>query len=146
MGMGVGGGGGGRAGAGAAARALVLGAVGGVALLYILPVSSVVPLALIIKMMASGVGAAIFGVFLLIPLVFAALSLFGVLGRDLTDIAVLLSVLILLWAPVGMALRGIMIEDATQLYVAVGLLWASATAALSLAQLLSLAAARTQSA
>ena len=39
-------------------------------------------------------------------------------GRDLTDIGVLLSVLILLWAPVGVALRGIMIEDATQLYVA----------------------------
>ncbi|HEX8950383.1 MAG TPA: hypothetical protein VF945_00990, partial [Polyangia bacterium] len=124
------------------ARLLVLVAVAAVALLYVLPVSSVVPIALIFKMMASGFGAAIFGVFLLIPLLFAGLSLFGVLGRDLTDIAVLLSVLILLWAPVGMALRGIMIEDATQLYVAVGLLWASATAALSLAQLLSLAAAR----
>jgi len=124
------------------ARGLVLAAVAAVALLYVLPVSSVVPIALIFKMMVSGVGAAIFAVFLLIPLVFAALSLFGVLGRDLTDIAVLLSVLILLWAPVGMALRGIMIEDATQLYVAVGLLWASATAALSLAQLLSVAAAR----
>ncbi len=125
------------------ARLLVLAAVAAVALLYLLPVSSVVPIAVIFKMMGSGLGAAIFAVFLLIPLVFAALSLFGVLGRDLTDIAVLLSVLILLWAPVGMALRGIMIEDATQLYVAVGLLWASATAALSLAQLLSLAAART---
>ncbi|MGZ3440790.1 MAG: hypothetical protein ACXVDD_14805 [Polyangia bacterium] len=132
-----------RAQSSPAARGLVLAAVAAVALLYLLPVSSVIPLALIIKMMGSGVGAAIFGVFLLIPLVFAALSLTGVLGRDLTDIAVLLSVLILLWAPVGMALRGIMIEDATQLYVAVGLLWASATAALSLAQLLSLAAART---
>ncbi|MGZ3430079.1 MAG: hypothetical protein ACXVCV_25685, partial [Polyangia bacterium] len=132
-----------RAQSSPAARGLVLAAVAAVALLYLLPVSSVIPLALIIRMMASGVGAAIFGVFLLIPLVFAALSLTGVLGRDLTDIAVLLSVLILLWAPVGMALRGIMIEDATQLYVAVGLLWASATAALSLAQLLSLAAART---
>ena len=127
------------------ARGLVMAAVAAVALLYVLPVSSVVPLALIVKMMASGVGAAIFGVFLLIPLVFAALSLFGVMGRDLTDIAVLLSVLILLWAPVGMALRGIMIEDATQLYVAAGLLCASATAALSLAQLLSRAAARTRS-
>jgi hypothetical protein len=129
-----------------AARLLVLAAVAAVALLYVLPVSSVVPIALIFKMMASGFGAAIFAVFLLIPLVFAALSLFGVLGRDLTDVAVLLSVLILLWAPVGMALRGIMIEDATQLYVAVGLLCASATAALSLAQLLSLAATRPHSA
>jgi hypothetical protein len=131
-----------RAQSSSLARLLVVAAVAAVALLYVLPVSSVVPIALIVKMMSSGLGAAIFGVFLLIPLVFAALSLFGVLGRDLTDIAVLLSVLILLWAPVGMALRGIMIEDATQLYVAVGLLWASATAALSLAQLLSLAAAR----
>ncbi len=131
-----------RAQSSSAARLLVLAAVAAVALLYLLPVSSVVPVALIFKMMASGFGGAIFAVFLLVPLVFAALSLFGVLGRDLTDIAVLLSVLILLWAPVGMALRGIMIEDATQLYVAVGLLWASATAALSLAQLLSLAAAR----
>jgi hypothetical protein len=124
------------------AGVLVLAAVAAVALLYVLPVSSVVPIAFIFKMMASGFGAAIFALFLLIPLLFAALSLFGVLGRDLTDVAVLLSVLILLWAPVGMALRGIMIEDATQLYVAVGLLWASGTAALSLAQLLSLAAAR----
>ena len=131
-----------RAQSSSAARLLVMAAVAAVALLYVLPISSVVPIALIFKMMASGFGAAIFGVFLLIPLVFAGLSLIGVLGRDLTDIAVLLSVLILLWAPVGMALRGIMIEDATQLYVAVGLLWASATAALSLAQLLSLAAAR----
>jgi hypothetical protein len=135
-----------RAQSSPAARLLVLAAVAAVVLLYVLPVSSVVPIALIFKMMTSGFGAAIFAVFLLIPLLFAALSLFGVLGRDLTDIAVLLSVLILLWAPVGMALRGIMIEDATQLYVAVGLLWASATAALSLAQLLSLAAARTQAA
>jgi hypothetical protein len=131
-----------RAQSSGAARLLVLAAVAAVALLYFMPASSVVPIALIFKMMGSGIGAAIFAVFMLVPLVFAALSLFGVLGRDLTDIAVLLSVLILLWAPVGMALRGIMIEDATQLYVAVGLLWASATAALSLAQLLSLAAAR----
>ena len=54
--------------------------------LYLLPVSSVVPIAVIFKMMASGVGAAIFALFLLIPLVFAALSLFGVMGRDLTDV------------------------------------------------------------
>jgi hypothetical protein len=131
-----------RAQSSGAARLLVVAAVAAVVLLYVVPVSSVVPVAVIGKMMGAGFGAAIFAVFLLIPLVFAALSLIGVLGRDLTDIAVLLSVLILLWAPVGMALRGIMIEDATQLYVAVGLLWASATAALSLAQLLSLAAAR----
>jgi hypothetical protein len=135
-----------RAQSSPAARLLVLAAVAAVVLLYVMPVSSVVPVAVIFKMMGSGFGAAIFAVFLLIPLVFAALSLLGVMGRDMTDIAVLLSVLILLWAPVGMALRGIMIEDATQLYVAVGLLWASATAALSLAQLLSLAAARSPNA
>lgn len=129
-----------RAQSSPAARLLVLVAVAAVALLYLLPISSVVPLAAVFRMMASGVGGAIFGVFVLIPLVFAGLSLLGVMGRDLTDVGVLLSVLILLWAPVGVALRGIMIEDATQLYIAVGLLWASSTAALSLAQLLSLAA------
>ena len=122
------------------ARLLVLAAVAAVALLYLMPASSVVPIAAVFRMMGSGIGGAIFGVFVLIPLVFAALSLLGVLGRDLTDVGVLLSVLIILWAPVGVALRGIMIDDATQLYVAVSLLWASATAALSLAQLLSLAA------
>src|SRR5439155_22611459 len=56
-----------RAQSSPAARGLVMVAVAAVALLYLLPASSVVPLALIVKMMASGVGAAIFGVFLLIP-------------------------------------------------------------------------------
>ncbi len=127
-----------------AARLLVLAAVGAIVLLYLVPTSSVVPIAYVFKgMIGSGsIGLAIMGVFVLIPLVFAGLSLLGVMGRDLTDIGVLLSVLILLWAPVVVALRGLLIEDATQLYVAVGLLWASATAALSLAQLLSLASAR----
>lgn len=129
-----------RAQSSPAARVLVVAAVAAVALLYLAPASSVVPIAAVFRMMASGVGGAIFGLFVLIPLVFAALSLLGVMGRDLTDVGVLLSVLILLWAPVGVALRGIMMEDATQLYVAVGLLWASSTAALSLAQLLSIAA------
>ena len=55
-----------------------------------LPVSSVVPIVVIFKMMSSGFGAAIFAVFLLVPLMFAGLSLLGVLGRDLTDMAVLL--------------------------------------------------------
>lgn len=129
-----------RAQSSPAARLLVVAAVLAVALLYLVPSSSVVPIAAVFKMMGAGAGGAILGLFVLIPLVFAALSLLGVLGRDLTDIGVLLSVLILLWAPVGVALRGFLIDDATQLYVAVGLLWASATAALSLAQLLSLAA------
>jgi len=131
-----------RAQSSPAARLLVLTATAAVALLYLWPSAAVVPIAAVLKMMGSGVGGAIFGVFVLIPLVFAALSLLGVFGRDLADVGVLLSVLILLWAPVGVALRGIMIDDATQLYVAVGLLWASATAALSLAQLLSVAATR----
>jgi hypothetical protein len=130
-----------RAQSSPAARVLVVVAVASVVLLYLLPVSSVVPIAAVFKMISSGsIGLAIMGVFILIPLVFAGLSLLGVLGRDLTDVGVLLSVLILLWAPVVVALRGLLIEDATQLYAAVGLLWASATAALSLAQLLSLAA------
>ncbi|MDB4964373.1 MAG: hypothetical protein JWN44_62 [Myxococcales bacterium] len=131
-----------RAQSSPAARSLVLAAVASVALLYILPVSSVVPIAAVFKMMGSGLGYAVFGVYVLIPLVFAGLSLLGVLGRDFTEVGVLLSVLILLWAPVGIALRGMMMDDGTQLYVAVALLWASATAALSLAQLLSLAATR----
>jgi hypothetical protein len=129
-----------------AARTLVMAAVAAVALLFIVPVSSVVPIAAVFKMMSSGLGYAVFGIYVLIPLVFAGLSLLGVLGRDLTDVGVLLSVLILLWAPVGIALRGMMIDDGTQLYVAVALLWASATAALSLAQLLSLAATRPRTA
>lgn len=129
-----------RAQSSAAARLLVVAAVLAVVLLYLLPSSSVVPIAAVFKMMGSGAVGAVLGLFVLIPLVFAAMSLFGALGRDLADIGVLLSVLILLWAPVGVALRGLIIEDATQLYVAVGLLWASATAALSLAQLLSIAA------
>lgn len=135
-----------RAQTSSAARTLVMAAVAAVALLYILPVSSVVPIAAVFKMMGSGLGYAVFGIYVLIPLVFAGLSLLGVLGRDLTEVGVLLSVLILLWAPVGIALRGMMIDDGTQLYVAVALLWASATAALSLAQLLSLAATRPRTA
>jgi hypothetical protein len=107
--------------------------------------SSVVPIAFVFKMIASGsLGYAVLGVFVLVPLIFAGLSLVGVMGRDLTDIGALLSVLILLWAPVTVALRGLMIDDGTQLYVAVALLWASATAALSLAQLLAVTAGRAQ--
>ena len=123
-----------------ATRLLVLAAVAAVLLLYLVPSASVVPIAAVFKMMGEGAMGAVLGLFVLIPLVFAGLSLLGVLGRDLTDIGVLLSVLILLWAPAGVALRGLLIEDPTQLYVGVGLLWASGTAALSLAQLLSLAA------
>ncbi len=125
----------------AAARILVAAAVAAVAILYLVPVSSVVPIASVFKMIGSGqVGPAVIGLFILIPLVFAGLSLLGLLGRDLTDVGVLLSVLSLLWAPVVVALRGLIVDDGTQLYVALAILWASATSALSLAQLLSLAA------
>jgi hypothetical protein len=134
-----------RAQTSAVARPLALAAVAAVLLLYLLPTSSVVPIAFVFKMIASGsLGYAVLGLFVLVPLVFAGLSLLGVLGRDLTDIGALLSVLILLWAPVTVALRGLMIDDGTQLYVAVALLWASATAALSLAQLLAVTAGRAQ--
>jgi hypothetical protein len=124
-----------------AARRLVLCAVAAVALLYLLPESRVVPIVGVFKLIFSGsIGLMILGIFILAPLVFASLSLLGVMGRDLTDVGVLLSVLILLWAPVVVALRGVLLDDSTQLYVALALLWASATAALSWAQLLSLAA------
>jgi hypothetical protein len=124
-----------------AARLLVLAAVAAVGLLYLVPIASVVPIAGVLKMIFSGsVGFTVMGLFILVPLVFAAMSLLGVMGRDLADIEVLLSVLILLWAPVVVALRGLLMDDGTQLYVAIALLLASATAALSLAQLLSLAA------
>ncbi len=100
-----------------------------------------VPIAQVFRMIGSGqVLAAVIGLFVLIPLLFAGLSLLGLLGRDLTDVGVLLSILCLLWGPVVVALRGFMVEDGTQLYVALALLWASATSAVSLAQLLSLAA------
>ncbi|MFI5288200.1 MAG: hypothetical protein ACHQ17_01055 [Polyangia bacterium] len=124
-----------------AARALVMLAVGAVAVLYLVPIAQVVPIVGVVKMIFSGeLGPAVMGVFILIPLVFAALSLLGLLGRDLTDVGILLSVLILLWAPVVVALRGLLMEDGTQLYIALALLWASAISGLSLAQLLALAA------
>lgn len=123
------------------ARGLVAAAVAAVVVLYVVPAASVVPIVAVVRMVGSGeVAATVMGIFVLIPLIFAGLSLLGLLGRDLTDVGVLLSVLSLLWAPVVVALRGLIIEDTTQLYVAMALLWASATAALSLAQLLSLAA------
>jgi hypothetical protein len=124
-----------------AARVLVGGAVAAVAILYFAPASSVVPIAQVFRMIGSGqLILAVIGLFVLIPLVFAGLSLVGLMGRDLTDVGVLISVLCLLWAPVVVALRGFMLEDGTQLYVALALLAASATSAVSLAQLLSLMA------
>jgi hypothetical protein len=124
------------------ARRLVFAGVAAVVLLYVLPSAHVVPLVAVLRMLFSGFGGAIFAIFILIPLVFAGLSLLGVMGRDFTEVGVLLSVLILVWAPVGVAVRGVMIEDPTQLYVGVGVLWSSATAALSIAQLMFIAAPR----
>jgi len=89
---------------------------------------------------AGEVTSFLMGLFTLIPLGFAALSLLGLLGRDLTDVGVLLAVLSLLWAPLLVGARGLVLDDSTQVYGAVALLVASATAALSLAQILSLAA------
>jgi hypothetical protein len=124
-----------------AARTLVLLAVAAVALLYLAPDSSVVPILAVFKLIFSGsIGLLVTGLLVLVPLLFAGLSLLGVMGRDLADMGVLLSVLILLWGPVMVALRGMLMDDGTQLYVALCLLWASATSSVSLAQLLSLAA------
>jgi hypothetical protein len=123
------------------ARLLVAVAGGAVLLLYLVPVSSVVPLVAVFKMIVSGeIGTMLFNIFMLIPLAFAVLSLLGLVGRDLTDVGVLVSLLSLFWAPLFVALLGFVRDDATQYYVAVALLFASATAATSLAQLLSLAA------
>ncbi len=122
----------------ARARGLVVMAAIAVALLYLMPTSSVVPLVYVGRMLGSmTVGTTVVGLFIAIPLVLAALSLLGALGRDLTSVAVLLAVLILLWAPAAVL---IFIDDGTQLYLALALLWTSATAALCLAQLLALAA------
>jgi hypothetical protein len=130
-----------RAQKSSAARRLVLAAVAAVALLYLAPASSVVPIIAVFKLMFSGsIGLFVMALLVLVPLVFAGLSLLGVMGRDLADMEVLLSVLILLWGPVMVALRGLLMDDGTQLYVAICLLWASAISAVSLAQLLSLAA------
>jgi hypothetical protein len=133
-----------RAKSSAAARGLVMAAVAAVMILYLAPIPRGVPIVVVLNdLIRSGdIGLAVMGIFVLIPLVFAGLSLLGLMGRDLTDVGVLLSVLILLWAPTVVALEGLVTDDYTQLYIALALLWASATAALSLAQLLSLAARR----
>jgi hypothetical protein len=123
------------------ARLLVAVAGLAVLLLYLVPVSSVVPLVAVFKMIVSGeIGTMLFNIFMLIPLGFALLSLLGLVGRDLTDVGVLVSFVSLFWAPLFIALLGFARDDATQYYVALALLVASATAATSLAQLLSLAA------
>jgi hypothetical protein len=125
------------------ARLLVLAAVAGMLLLYLLPLPLGTPIALVLRGVTAGSpGHVLLAVLMLAPLLLGALALLGILGRDLGELGVLLAVLMLLWAPAAVALRGLLVDDSTQLYVAVALLWASATAALSLAQLLSVAAAR----
>jgi hypothetical protein len=124
----------------ARARTLVMVAAGSVAVLYLVPVSQVVPLVYVARMLSSAsVGPTVVGLFISIPLVLAALSLLGALGRDLASVAVLLAVLILLWPPAALLL---FVDDGTQLYLALGLLWTSAIAALCLAQVLTLGAGR----
>jgi hypothetical protein len=120
------------------ARALVVAAAIAVGLLYIVPGSSVVPLVFVGRLLGSmSVTHTALGLFIAIPLVLAALSLLGALGRDLTSVAVLLAVLNLLWAPAAVL---IFVDDGTQLYLALALLWTSAIAALCVAQLLTMAA------
>jgi hypothetical protein len=124
------------------ARALVLGAVAVVILLYLVPGQSVVPIVWVGQMLASmSVSTTVIGLFVAIPLVLAALSLLGALGKNLASAAVLLATLILLWAP---AAALVFIGDGTQLYLALAFLWAGATAALCLAQLLTMAASASQ--
>ena len=120
------------------ARAVVAIAIAAVAILYFAPSAKALPIAQVFRLIGSGQAIGVLmGLFVLVPLGFAALSLAGLLGREV-DAGVLFAVLCLLWAPVVLALRGFMVEDGTQLYVALALLWASATSAVSLAQLLSL--------
>ncbi|MEO6952995.1 MAG: hypothetical protein ABI321_14440 [Polyangia bacterium] len=126
----------------AAARLLLLAAVAALALLYVLPTSSVVPITYVGQMLASGLlEHMIIGVFLGAPLVLAALSLLAGVGRDLASAAALLATLMLAWAPAALLF---MVHDGTQLYVALALLWTSATAALCVAQLLMMAATRSR--
>jgi hypothetical protein len=123
------------------ARGLVVAAALAVALLYLVPYSGVMPLKYVGRLLVSGlVVPTVIGLFTAIPLVLAALSLIGALGRDLASAAVLLAVLILLWAPA--AVLWLIPDDGTQLYFALALLWSSAIAALCLAQVLALGAGR----
>jgi hypothetical protein len=121
-----------------ARRMLVLVAVLAVIVNYLAPNDNVVPLVAVFQTMLSGdVGGFLFALLLLVPLVLAMLSLLGLLGRDLSDVGTLLALVSLAWAPAMIAVRGIFVNDGTQLYVAIGLLAASSAAAVALAQLLS---------
>ncbi len=116
-------------------RASVVLAATVVGLVYVLPISSVMPISYLVRLLSSmSVTHTVLGLFLGIPLVLAVLSLLGSLGRDLASVAVLLSLLILLWPPAAVL---IFFADGTQYFVAVAILLTSTTAALSSAQLLS---------
>lgn len=98
------------------------------ALLYVLPTPEGLPISLAFSLLFRGsVGL---GLFLLAPLALGALSLCE--GRRG---GLFLSALILAWPSLGVMWRGHSLGDATQIYVGVGLLWASGTAALCLSEL-----------
>lgn len=125
-----------------AARTLLLVAVAALALLYVLPMFAVVPITYVGQLLRSGlIEHMVIGVFLGVPLLLAALSLLAAVGRDLASAAALLATLMLAWAPCALLF---MVHDGTQLYVALALLWTSATAALCVAQLLMMAATRSR--
>ena len=116
-------------------RAAVMLAALAVGLVYVLPISSVMPISYLVRLLGSmSVTHTVLGLFLGIPLVLAVLSLLGSLGRDLASVAVLLSLLILLWPPAAVL---IFFADGTQYFVAVAILLTSTTTALSSTQLLS---------
>jgi hypothetical protein len=117
-----------------AARRLIHAAVGAIALLYLWPSAAGVPIVAVLKLLSSGSWSAIvFGLFMLVPLVLAVRLL---LAQKLVEVSVPSALVVLLWMPAAVALHGLASDDATQMGVALGMLCASATAALSLAQLL----------
>lgn len=117
-------------------RGAVLVAALAVGSVYLLPISSVMPVVYLARLLGSmSVTHTVLGLFLGIPLLLAALSLLGSLGRDLGSVAVLLSLLILLWPPAAVL---IFFTDGTQFMVGTAILLTSTSSALCTAQLLSL--------
>jgi hypothetical protein len=121
-----------RAEQGHAARRIIFGAVAAIALLYLWPSASGVPIAAAVKLLTSGsFSAAVLGLFALVPLGLAARAL---LAHELSNVSIPFAIVILLWVPAAVALRGLASNDAAQMGVALGILCASATASLSLTQ------------
>jgi hypothetical protein len=130
----------------AAARLLALAAVAAIVLLYLSPTPSGLSIAVVLRMIGSrSLAQTLIGIFALVPIAFAAVTLVG-LRRQLADARGPFSILVISWAPAVVTLRGVLLKDSTQVYVALALLWASTIAALSLAQLLALADRRKSSA